>query len=78
MSRFVKILFIAGSAACALSACSSGGTMKSSSLALADSHYKPRYMPASDVIHASEKSGRFGGAAYICGDRDCKTAVRAD
>ncbi|MBW8734501.1 MAG: hypothetical protein JF571_09380, partial [Asticcacaulis sp.] len=49
----------------------------SSSLALAGG-YHPKYLPAAEVIGASEKSGRFGGATYVCGDRDCSTAVRTD
>ena len=63
-------------AACALSACSS---MDGTSKTLASSSaYHPKYLPASDVFAASEKSGRFGGATYVCGDRNCATAVRTD
>ncbi len=61
--------------ACMLGACSSTAPSSSS---LAMTGYHPKYMPASDVIVASEKSGKFGGATYVCGDRDCSTAVRAD
>ena len=63
-------------AACALGACSS---MNSSPKTLAaTSGYHPKYLPASDVFAASEKSGRFGGATYVCGDKACATAVRTD
>lgn len=61
-------------ATCALGACSSTSTSSS----LAATGYHPKYLPAADVIAASQKSGRFGGATYVCGDRDCDTAVRAD
>lgn len=75
MSRIAlpAVLF---AAACALGACSSM-TDTSKTLA-ATSGYRPKYLPAADVFAASEKSGRFGGATYVCGDRDCATAVRAD
>jgi len=63
-------------AACALGACSS---MNDTSKTLAaTSGYHPKYLPAADVIAASGKSGRFGGATYVCGDKACATAVRAD
>jgi hypothetical protein len=62
--------------ACALGACSSMNDT-SKTLAAAGT-YHPKYLPAADVIAASGKSGRFGGATYVCGDRNCATAVRAD
>lgn len=62
-------------ATCALGACTPATTTSSS---LAATGYHPKYLPAADVIAASQKSGRFGGATYVCGDRDCDTAVRAD
>ncbi|WP_443748868.1 hypothetical protein [Asticcacaulis solisilvae] len=62
-------------ATCALGACSMAPASSSS---LASTGYHPKYLPAADVIAASEKSGKFGGATYICGDRDCATAIRAD
>ena len=62
-------------AACALGACSS---MTGTKTLAATGTYHPKYLPAAEVFAASEKSGRFGGATYVCGDRNCATAVRAD
>jgi len=61
--------------ACALSACTPATTTSSS---LAMTGYHPKYLPAADVIAVREKSGTFGGATYVCGDRNCATAVRAN
>ena len=72
MTRIILPALLA--AACALGACSSARTTSS----LAMTGYHPKYLPAADVIAARGKSGQFGGATYICGDRDCATAVRAD
>ena len=61
--------------ACGIGACSPATTASSS---LAAASYHPKYLPAADVIASRTKSGTFGGATYVCGDRDCATAVRAD
>ena len=50
----------------------------SNSLATSDSHYHPKYLPASDVIQTGAKSGQVGHDTYVCGDVGCRTAVRAD
>ena len=50
----------------------------SNSLAAADTRYHPKYLPAADVIRAGAKSGQVGRDTYVCGDRGCDTAVRAD
>jgi len=50
----------------------------SSSLATSDAGYHPKYLPAADVIRTGAKSGQIGRDTYVCGDRGCDTAVRAD
>ncbi len=50
----------------------------SSSFASVDAGYHPKYMPAADVIRTGAKSGQVGRDTYVCGDRGCNTAVRAD
>ncbi len=72
--RFTETLLLAVTAA-ALAACS---TPPATSSSLADSGYRPRYLPASEVMTAKGTLGHFAGASYTCGDRDCQTAVRAD
>jgi hypothetical protein len=50
----------------------------SNSLASADHEYRPKYLPAADVIQTGAKSGQVGHDTYVCGDVGCRTAVRAD
>lgn len=53
-------------------------TPSSSSFASVDASYHPKYMPAAEVIRTGAKSGQVGHDTYVCGDRGCNTAIRAD
>ena len=73
LRRFSEMLLLAATAA-ALAACST----PPSSSSLADGGYRPKFLPASEVMTAKGTLGHFAGASYTCGDRDCQTVVRAD
>ncbi len=56
----------------------SSSRLASNSPASADHEYRPKYLPAADVIQTGAKSGQVGHDTYVCGDVGCRTAVRAD
>ncbi len=74
-SRLLALIALCGLVA-GLWSCASAPS--SSSLAAVDSHYRPKYMPAADVIPTGARSGQVGRDTYTCGDARCNTAVRAD